>query len=135
MVHYSLHCLWISGNLLNDFHLLGQQEQKLQDEIDKLNAELLERDAFIERRKMDIATLQSHITESSHGFNAFRAQRDKLQDERKYVLICPFIESLQLFTSEKRNYLLNFPVFSQCFDQCIGRCGARKVNLLLKLIG
>lgn len=59
------------------------QEQKLQDEIDKLNAELLERDAFIERRKMDIATLQSHITESSHGFNAFRAQRDKLQDERK----------------------------------------------------
>ncbi|XP_008449833.1 structural maintenance of chromosomes protein 3 isoform X1 [Cucumis melo] len=59
------------------------QEQKLQDEIGKLNAELVERDAFIERRKMDIVTLQSHITESSHGFNAFKAQRDKLQDERK----------------------------------------------------
>uniref|UniRef100_A0A0A0L0E5 Structural maintenance of chromosomes protein n=1 Tax=Cucumis sativus TaxID=3659 RepID=A0A0A0L0E5_CUCSA len=59
------------------------QEQKLQDEIGKLDAELVERDAFIERRKMDITTLQSHITESSHGFNAFRAQRDKLQDERK----------------------------------------------------
>ena len=86
----SLQCLWISANLLKDFHLFRQQEQKLQDEIGKLDAELVERDAFIERRKMDITTLQSHITESSHGFNAFRAQRDKLQDERKYALICLF---------------------------------------------
>lgn len=79
--------------MLNDFHLLGQQEQKLQDEIDKLNAELHERDAYIERRRMDIATLESHITESSRGFNTFRAERDKLQDERKYVLICLIFES------------------------------------------
>lgn len=39
---------------------------------------------------MDIVTLQSHITESSHGFNAFKAQRDKLQDERKYVFMSVF---------------------------------------------
>ena len=46
---------------------------------------------------MDIATMQSHISESSHGFNTFRAQRDKLQDERKYVL--PIFESSLLFAS------------------------------------
>lgn len=94
-----LQCFWVSGHLLNDFNLLGQQEQKLQDEIDKLNAELHERDAYIESRRMDIATLESHITESSHGFNTFRAQRDKLQDERKYILICSIFETLLLFAS------------------------------------
>ncbi|EEF32748.1 Structural maintenance of chromosome, putative [Ricinus communis] len=59
------------------------QEQKLQDEIHKLNVDLEERDAYIENRKAEIAVSESVIFQSREGFNSHRAQRDKLQDERK----------------------------------------------------
>ncbi|XP_011043965.1 PREDICTED: structural maintenance of chromosomes protein 3 isoform X2 [Populus euphratica] len=59
------------------------QEQKLQEEIYRLNADLKERDAYIESRKAEIATLDSLIFQSREGFNSHKAQRDKLQDERK----------------------------------------------------
>ncbi|PNT21555.1 hypothetical protein POPTR_009G155200v4 [Populus trichocarpa] len=59
------------------------QEQKLHEEIYRLNADLKERDAYIESRKAEIATLDSLIFQSREGFNSHKAQRDKLQDERK----------------------------------------------------
>ncbi|CAK7329230.1 unnamed protein product [Dovyalis caffra] len=58
-------------------------EQKLQEEIYRLNADFKERDAYIESRKAEIATLDSLIFQSCEGFNNHKAQRDKLQDERK----------------------------------------------------
>lgn len=60
------------------------QEQKLQDEIKRLNTELSERDAYIESRRREIATIESLISQSHAGFNHHKSQRDKLQDERKY---------------------------------------------------
>ncbi|KAB5541754.1 hypothetical protein DKX38_014728 [Salix brachista] len=59
------------------------QEQKLDEEIYRLNADVKERDAYIESRKAEIATLDSLIFQSREGFNSHKAQRDKLQDERK----------------------------------------------------
>ncbi|CAL9000492.1 unnamed protein product [Prunus brigantina] len=59
------------------------QEQKLQDEIKRLNTELSERDAYIESRRREIATIESLISQSHAGFNHHKSQRDKLQDERK----------------------------------------------------
>ncbi|KAJ6693055.1 STRUCTURAL MAINTENANCE OF CHROMOSOMES PROTEIN [Salix purpurea] len=59
------------------------QEQKLDEEIYRLNADVKERDAYIENRKAEIATLDSLIFQSREGFNSHKAQRDKLQDERK----------------------------------------------------
>ncbi|XP_062171710.1 structural maintenance of chromosomes protein 3 [Alnus glutinosa] len=61
------------------------QEEKLQDEIYRLNAELKERDVYIERRRTEIASLESHISQSREGFSHHKAQRDKLQNERKYL--------------------------------------------------
>ncbi|KAF9676305.1 hypothetical protein SADUNF_Sadunf09G0125000 [Salix dunnii] len=60
-----------------------QREQKLDEEIYRLNADVKERDAYIESRKAEIATLDSLIFQSREGFNSHKAQRDKLQDERK----------------------------------------------------
>ncbi|CAB4313569.1 unnamed protein product [Prunus armeniaca] len=56
---------------------------KLQDEIKRLNTELSERDAYIESRRREIATIESLISQSHAGFNHHKSQRDKLQDERK----------------------------------------------------
>lgn len=67
------------------------QEQKLDEEIYRLNADVKERDAYIESRKAEIATLDSLIFESREGFNSHKAQRDKLQDERKYGYFFVFI--------------------------------------------
>lgn len=61
------------------------QEEKLQDDIHRLNAELKERDVYIESRRTEIATLESHISQSREGFSHHKAQRDKLQNERKYL--------------------------------------------------
>jgi structural maintenance of chromosome 3 (chondroitin sulfate proteoglycan 6) len=62
------------------------QEEKLQDEIHRLGTELKERDAYIESRRTEIATLDAHISQSREGFSHHKAQRDKLQNERKYDL-------------------------------------------------
>lgn len=59
------------------------QEQKLQDEIHKLNMDLEERDVLIEDRRAEIAKIESIISQSREGFNNHKAHRDKLQDERK----------------------------------------------------
>ncbi|KAK6247498.1 hypothetical protein QUC31_019063 [Theobroma cacao] len=57
------------------------QEQKLQDEIGRLNADLKDLDVSIERRKTEIKELESSISQSR--FNTQKTERDKLQDERK----------------------------------------------------
>ncbi|KAK9926388.1 hypothetical protein M0R45_023621 [Rubus argutus] len=59
------------------------QEKKLQDEIKRLNAELNERDTYIESRRNEITTMESVISQSREGFSHHKAQRDKMQDERK----------------------------------------------------
>ncbi|XP_059430650.1 structural maintenance of chromosomes protein 3 [Corylus avellana] len=61
------------------------QEEKLQDEIRRLDTELKERDAYIESRRTEIATLDAHISQSREGFSHHKAQRDKLQNERKLL--------------------------------------------------
>lgn len=59
------------------------QEVKLKDEIQQLNADKQERDAYIARRKTEIAALESLISQYREGYNQYKSQRDKLQDERK----------------------------------------------------
>ncbi|XP_021892678.1 LOW QUALITY PROTEIN: structural maintenance of chromosomes protein 3 [Carica papaya] len=59
------------------------QEQKLQDEIHRLNVDMEERDAYIKSHKSEIQILESLISQSREGFNRYKAERDKLQDERK----------------------------------------------------
>lgn len=46
-----------------------------------------ERDIYIDSRKKEIELLQSLISQSRDGFNDYKAQRDKLQDERKYDFV------------------------------------------------
>lgn len=67
------------------------QEKKLQDEIKRLNAELNERDTYIESRRNEITTMESVISQSREGFSHHKAQRDKMQDERKYESFVIFI--------------------------------------------
>ncbi|KAM1342636.1 hypothetical protein ACFX2F_006937 [Malus domestica] len=59
------------------------QEQKLKVEIARLDAELSDRDVYIESRRTEIGTIESLISQSHDGFNHHKTQRDKLQDERK----------------------------------------------------
>lgn len=54
------------------------------DEIDQLQADLEEKDAYIKGRETDIAALGSLISGYRDGFNQYKLQRDKLHDERKY---------------------------------------------------
>ncbi|RDX67918.1 Structural maintenance of chromosomes protein 3 [Mucuna pruriens] len=57
-------------------------EQKLLDEIDRLNEELHDCDENIKRRKSDITTLESLIAQSREGLNHYKVERDKLHHER-----------------------------------------------------
>ncbi|CAN6560216.1 unnamed protein product [Malus baccata var. baccata] len=59
------------------------QEQKLKDEIARLDAELSDRDVYVESRRTEIATIESLISQSHDGFGHHKTQRDKMQDERK----------------------------------------------------
>ncbi|XP_019434196.1 PREDICTED: structural maintenance of chromosomes protein 3 [Lupinus angustifolius] len=59
------------------------QEQKLMEEIDRLNGQLHECDECIMSRRSEITTLESLITKSREGFNHHKEQRDNLHDERK----------------------------------------------------
>ncbi|XP_020210832.1 structural maintenance of chromosomes protein 3-like [Cajanus cajan] len=61
----------------------GLQEQKLLDEIDRLNEELRDCDENINRRKSDITALETLIAQSREGLNHYKVERDKLHDERK----------------------------------------------------
>ena len=66
------------------FLFLFIQEQKLQDEIKRLNSELKERGTYIESRRNEITHIESLISQSREGFSHHKAERDKMQDERKY---------------------------------------------------
>ncbi|KAE9614924.1 putative structural maintenance of chromosomes protein [Lupinus albus] len=59
------------------------QDQKLMEEIDRLNRQLHECDECIKSRRSEITTLESLITKSREGFNHHKEQRDILHDERK----------------------------------------------------
>ncbi|XP_028806112.1 structural maintenance of chromosomes protein 3 [Neltuma alba] len=59
------------------------QEQKLREEIDRLNGELHNCDEYIRNQKSNITEVESHIAKSREDFNHRRVQRDKLHDERK----------------------------------------------------
>ena len=75
----------------NSPNFVPLQEKKLQDEIHQLNADVKERDIYIDGRKKEIELLQLLISQSRDGFNDYKAQRDKLQDERKYEFVtCVF---------------------------------------------
>ncbi|KAL2316967.1 hypothetical protein Fmac_030843 [Flemingia macrophylla] len=58
-------------------------EQKLLDEIDRLNEELCDCDENINRRKSDITALETLIAQSRDGLNHSKVERDKLHDHRK----------------------------------------------------
>lgn len=63
------------------------QEEKLQDEIRRLDSELKEQDVYIEGRKTEIAAVESLIFQLREGFGHHKVQRDKLQNERKCGLL------------------------------------------------
>ncbi|KAH7542596.1 hypothetical protein FEM48_Zijuj02G0090800 [Ziziphus jujuba var. spinosa] len=73
------------NSVINRGSLPVSIEEKLQDEINRLNYELKERDVYIESRRTEITNLESLISQSREGFNHQKAQRDKLQDERKVL--------------------------------------------------
>lgn len=74
------------------------QEKKLQDEIKRLNCELNERGTYIESRRNEITHIESLISQSREGFSHHKAERDKMQDERKYeFVIITFINFCYLF--------------------------------------
>ncbi|CAF2281906.1 unnamed protein product [Brassica napus] len=59
------------------------QEQKLQDEIFRLNADLTERDGHIKKCEVEIGELESHISKSHEQFNIKKRERDEEQRKRK----------------------------------------------------
>lgn len=59
------------------------QEQKLQDEIFRLNADLSERDGHIKKCEVEIGELESHISKSHEQFNIKKRERDEEQRKRK----------------------------------------------------
>ncbi|CAK9175462.1 unnamed protein product [Ilex paraguariensis] len=65
----------LSSNLL--------QKDKLRDEIDQLKLELKEQESYFKGRQTEKAALESLISGYREGFNQYKAQRDKLHDERK----------------------------------------------------
>ncbi|KAG5566426.1 hypothetical protein RHGRI_002113 [Rhododendron griersonianum] len=59
------------------------QEEKIEDEIQQLNADIQVQDDYIVHRQTEIADLESVISHYCETFNQLKSQRDKLQDERK----------------------------------------------------
>ncbi|CAA7022681.1 unnamed protein product [Microthlaspi erraticum] len=59
------------------------QEQKLQDEIFRLNNDLTEHDAHIQKNEVEIGELESHIAKSHEQFNVKKRERDEEQRKRK----------------------------------------------------
>lgn len=82
---------------------------KLQGEFDNLNAQLRDIDDFIKSRKANLAALENNINQSNDGFITSKGQRDRLQDERKWVL----------FLSAKVFWLDLFPPFFVNLNFCI----------------
>lgn len=59
------------------------QEQKLKDEIEQLEKDIREQDAYITGRKNEAVSLESHISGYREKYNQYRVKRDELLDERK----------------------------------------------------
>ncbi|XP_073140120.1 structural maintenance of chromosomes protein 3 [Henckelia pumila] len=59
------------------------QERKLKDEIDQLEKDIGEQDAYIKGRKSEAAEFESLISGYRQGYNQYKVERDKLHDERK----------------------------------------------------
>ncbi|GMG98380.1 hypothetical protein Nepgr_000220 [Nepenthes gracilis] len=59
------------------------QEKKLEDEIEQLNAQLRDQDDCIRSRGSKIAALENNIKQYNERFINYKAERDRLQDERK----------------------------------------------------
>ncbi|XP_045830635.1 structural maintenance of chromosomes protein 3-like [Trifolium pratense] len=59
------------------------QENKLMEEIERLNDEMHGCDENINSRRTNITTLESQIAKSREGFNDYKVERDKLHDKRK----------------------------------------------------
>ncbi|KAG7568172.1 SMCs flexible hinge [Arabidopsis thaliana x Arabidopsis arenosa] len=59
------------------------QEHKLQDEILRLNTDLIERDEHIKKHEVKIGELESHISKSHELFNTKKRERDEEQRKRK----------------------------------------------------
>ncbi|CAH8341807.1 unnamed protein product [Eruca vesicaria subsp. sativa] len=59
------------------------QEQKLQEEIFRLNTDLTERDRDIKKCEVKIGELESHISKSHEQFNIKKRERDEEQRKRK----------------------------------------------------
>ncbi|KAJ4824705.1 hypothetical protein Tsubulata_017547 [Turnera subulata] len=77
---------WLQEEIDNLQRVLSSnlaQEKKLQDEIHKLKADVQEQDRYVDSCRAEIANIKSLIIHSREGFNYWRAQRDKLHDERK----------------------------------------------------
>ncbi|KAL1827786.1 hypothetical protein DCAR_0206984 [Daucus carota subsp. sativus] len=61
----------------------AEQEKILIGEIDKLETDLEEKDAYINSCQNDAAALELIISQCHEGINQYKAQRDKLHNERK----------------------------------------------------
>ncbi|KAL0437108.1 UNVERIFIED_CONTAM: Structural maintenance of chromosomes protein 3 [Sesamum radiatum] len=61
------------------------QEKKLRDEIEQLKKDIREQDAYIKNRKDEAAELESLISGYRQGYSQYKAERDKLHDERKVL--------------------------------------------------
>lgn len=62
------------------------QEEKIQNEIEQLEVELKERDAYIQSRTTELRKQEALISTYIENFSSLKSQRDELQDTRKYVL-------------------------------------------------
>nr|VDC80666.1 unnamed protein product [Brassica rapa] len=59
------------------------QEQKLQDEIFRLNTDLKERDAHIKNHEVEISELDTHISKSHEQFSTKKRERDEEHRKRR----------------------------------------------------
>jgi preprotein translocase subunit YajC len=73
------------------------QEKKLMEEIKRLNDEIHGCDGNIKSGRINITTLESQIAKSYEGFNDYKANRDELHRERKFVYFVFFCYLFMFF--------------------------------------
>ncbi|KAL0418391.1 UNVERIFIED_CONTAM: Structural maintenance of chromosomes protein 3, partial [Sesamum radiatum] len=70
----------------NPYYVVQQGKEKtLRDEIEQLKKDIREQDAYIKNRKDEAAELESLISGYRQGYSQYKAERDKLHDERKVL--------------------------------------------------
>ncbi|KAF8109805.1 hypothetical protein N665_0091s0034 [Sinapis alba] len=77
---------WLRKEIKDLKHVLDSnivQEQKLQNEIFGLNADLTERDADIKNHEVEITELESHMSKSHEQFNINKRERNEEHRKRK----------------------------------------------------